>query len=68
MYDTPRITSAMRRNPQRMPDRRAVYERFRTVIGNAVPEYSPDELHSRAEAWTEAAIRKGAIIIESTDE
>jgi hypothetical protein len=63
-YDTPRITAAMRRSPQRMPNRRAVYERFRSVIANAVPEYSEDELDIRAKAWTDAAITRGAIIVE----
>ena len=63
-YDTPRITAAMRRNPQRMPSRQAVYERFRSVIARAVPEYSEEELNIRAESWTCAAITKGAIMVE----
>jgi hypothetical protein len=65
MYDTPKITPAMCRNPHPMPNRRAVNERFRAVISGAVPEYGPDELDARAEAWTEAAIKEGAIIIEA---
>ena len=64
-YDTPRITAAMCRNPRRMPSRQAVYERFRSVIAKAVSEYSEDELKMRAEAWTDAAIRRGAVIVES---
>ena len=65
-YDTPRITAAMCRNPQRMPSRQAVYERFRSVIAKAVPEYSDDELDVRAEVWKDAAINKGAIVVEDS--
>lgn len=61
-YDTPRITEAMRRNPQRVGSRQEAYEKFRSVIAAAVPEYSNDELDRRAETWTKAAIARGAII------
>jgi hypothetical protein len=61
--DAPRISAAQRRNPVTVPSRQEAYDRFCAAIRNSVPEYSPEELHERAAAWTDAAIKKGAIVV-----
>lgn len=61
--DAPRISGAQRRNPVMVASRQEAYDRFIAAIRKSVPEYSPEELHERATIWTDAAIKKGAIII-----
>jgi hypothetical protein len=61
--DAPRIYSAQRRSPVTVASRQEAYDRFCATIRKSVPEYSAEELHERATVWTDAAIKKGAIVI-----
>jgi hypothetical protein len=43
--------------------RQEACDRFYAAIRKSVPEYSPEELRERAAAWTDAAIKEGAIVV-----
>ena len=58
-----RISEHHRRHPETVLSREEAVTRFARAIGAKCPEYSPEELRERSEAWADKAIASGAIVI-----